>query len=118
MIVGADVVASAIAMLPSEVIKTTFVLKSQQPKQAGYTDVAWGFARRLSKPPSDQSEILLAGALDGDYYHTFELFKTSETVDPKIGDMIRDDEGVTWQIKKIDKTMMHLIFRCLCLQNK
>lgn len=116
-IIGSDVIGRIISMMPSEVWETSFSLNSQQPLQASYTSYTWNYARKFNNVV-DESELLLAGALSGDEWRTFELFKTTETVNPKIGDTVTDENGAIWQVKKVDKRMFDLIFKCLCLKNK
>lgn len=118
MIDGPQTVQRIIAMLPPDAVKTTFVLKSQQPRQAGYTSIPWGYAREYSQRSIQFNEVLLAGALIGEEWTLFELFLTTETVIPKTGDMLTDDSGADHQIKTVVSRMMGYIFHCLCLKNK
>lgn len=116
--IDSSVVYDIIRLLPPDAIKTTFVLNSRQPRETGFTAVPWGYARRFSNSGTDESEVMIAAAMNGEQWHWFELFKTTETTNPKIGDTITDDSEDTWQIKKIDKRMFETIFQCLCLKNK
>lgn len=113
MIDGQTTTQRIIAMLPPGSIESV-TLGSRQPRETGYVSVSYAYARsKMAKP----QELILAQAVIGQEWAKFELFKTTETVEPKLGDMITDASSVTWQIKKIDSKMMGWIFDCLCLKN-
>lgn len=121
MISGETVVARAIAILPPDAVKTTYTLGSRQLRETGSTSVSWGYGRKFSTPRQqrgDQQLMMLHGGALKDQWHEFELFKTTETVTPQVGDTLTDDEGTVWQIKRVHEKMLGYAFDLLCLRNK
>lgn len=113
MIVAQTTVARIVAMLPPGCLEAV-TLGSRQSEESGYTSVSYAVARRK---PASSMEMMLTGGQMGQPWITFQLFKQTETTDPKIGDRITDASSVVWQVKKIKSKMIGRIFDCLCLRN-
>lgn len=83
--------------------------------EAAYTTETWANTRRT---PINKEERMIAAIVGGEEWISFELYKTTETATPKLGDRITDASNVVWQIKSISVQMEQTVFRCLCLKNK
>lgn len=112
MLTGSGIIQRVIAMMPGQEAVT---LGSRQPRETGYTDVAYANARRC---PATDDDVLMSGASREDVVTVFELYRTTESVAPKVGDKITDAVSVVHQVKNINVKMQRTNFRCQCIQNK
>ena len=83
--------------------------------EAAYTSETWDNCRRT---PSSRDMSLQIAMSFGEQSIDFELYKTTESATPKIGDRITDADSVVWQIKHIAIKMQQTVFRCTCIRNK
>lgn len=111
MIFGADVVNRLRIIMPGQ---ESVTLGSRGATESGYTSVTYTNTRRC---PATDDMLMMIGASTKEGYIVFEMYQTTESTDPKVGDKITDSESVVWQIKKIDIRMQQKVFRCLCLKN-
>lgn len=111
MINGQMVVNRLVSIMPGI---ESVTLGSRGAAETGYTSVTYANTRRC---PATDDMLMMIGATAKEAYIVFEMYQTTETTDPKIGDRITDSESIVWQIKKIDIRMQQTVFRCLCLKN-
>lgn len=112
MLIGADVVRRLIQIMPGI---ESVTLGIRGANEAAYTTETWANTRRT---PMSRKEANIAAIVGGESWTSFELYKTTETATPKLGDKITDASSIVWQIKNIDVQMEQTVFRCLCIQNK
>lgn len=111
-ILGSDVAIRLTQIMPGI---ESVTLGIRGANEAAYTTETYANTRRT---PATSQEMMMNGAVFGSHWIIFELYKTTETNSPKLGDSITDASSVVWQIKKIDVKMQQTVFRCLCEKNK
>lgn len=112
MISGATVVNRLISIMPGQ---ESVTLGIRGANEAAYTSETWDHCRRT---PSQKDLSIQMMVSFGEQSIDFELYKTTESATPKIGDRITDAESVVWQIKHIAVKMQQKVFRCTCIRNK
>lgn len=108
--IGSAIAQRLLRILPGQEAVTLY---SRQAGETGFTGVTYQAQRK----PATRGELFLAGAVLGQTWHTFELVKISQTVEPKLLDAILDAASVRHEIKKVDVKMGGYVFKCLCLQD-
>lgn len=111
MVDGAEVVARIIAGMPE---LSAVTLSSRNAGETSPTSVPWAYAR--CKDPTNE-QLMLSGLSINSKTRFIQLYKTTETTEPKALDTITDSESVVWQVKSVNEKMMGYVFDCMCIKN-
>ena len=110
MIRGANVVRRLLTIMPAQ---ESVTLKSRNAGETASTDVTYTARRK----PARKNELLLAGAVLGQQWITFQLYVDAQTNYPKVLDGIVDVAALRWEIKQVETKQQGYVFNCLCIKD-